>query len=657
MKGHLPVTNVLDQASGDNWTLYHGDCVDVLSGLPDASIGYSVFSPPFASLYTYSASPRDMGNTGSHEEFFEQHRHMVDQLYRVLKPGRLFSAHCMLMPTSKTKDGYIGLIDFRGQLIRQFQEAGFIFHSEVCIWKDPVTAMQRTKALGLLHKQVKKDSCMSRQGLPDYLVTMRKPGENPEPVANDLPVEFWQRYASPVWATAQPDDEDANFMHFTDEQIPGDETSGIDATDTLQYRSAREHEDERHICLAAGSLVLTREHGYLEIEDVNPGEHVLTHLGRWMPVLAKRCNGAADTIKVCAQGVAGLVATPDHKLWTKVATGSRAKESAIDSIPSWIEAGSTLGSYLNLPLPPVERNELTSHEWWIIGRWLGDGHRQMLRTSGKRGGLGQFVISCNHNEADDLISKLGRYSGHVSRVTATQIAIIGLRDEVRDTLDRCGYGAANKRLPGEAVTLDENKSEALLIGYLSADGHYVEKHDRFMASSVSRGLLLGMAIVAQRARGVVASVYAGRPERDGEIQGRSVHMLQDWIFAFRNSDGYKKSGWIAEDGAWKKVRKIEIAGEREVWDLQVAEDSSFVAEGAVVHNCPLQLEVIRRAVKLWTNPGDVVMSPFTGIGSEGYVSLKMGRRFIGAELKASYFKQAARNLAAAGAPAQTELAL
>lgn len=239
---------VLDQVSGDNWTLYHGDCVDVMSGLPDSSVGYSIFSPPFASLYTYSASPRDMGNTGSHEEFFEQHRHMVDQLYRVLKPGRLFSAHCMLMPTSKTKDGYIGLIDFRGQLIRQFQEAGFIFHSEVCIWKDPVTAMQRTKALGLLWKQIKKDSCMSRQGLPDYLVTMRKPGQNPEPVANDLPVNFWQRYASPVWATARPDDEDANFMHFTDEQIPGDETSGIDATDTLQYRSAREHEDERHIC-------------------------------------------------------------------------------------------------------------------------------------------------------------------------------------------------------------------------------------------------------------------------------------------------------------------------------------------------------------------------------------------------------------------------
>lgn len=219
-------THILDQAITDKFAMYHGDCVDVLRGMPDDSAGYSVFSPPFASLYTYSASPRDMGNVSSHAEFFEQHEFMVRELYRVLKPGRLVSAHCMLLPTSKTRDGYIGLTDFRGDLIRQFQKCGFIFHSEVVIWKDPVTAMQRTKALGLLHKQIKKDSCMSRQGIPDYLVTMRKPGDNPEPVSHtdeDFPVTMWQRYASPVWMD-------------------------IDPSDTLQYRSAREDDDERHIC-------------------------------------------------------------------------------------------------------------------------------------------------------------------------------------------------------------------------------------------------------------------------------------------------------------------------------------------------------------------------------------------------------------------------
>jgi DNA modification methylase len=219
-------TNVLDQVTTDRFALYHGDCVDVLRGMPDESVGFSVFSPPFASLYTYSASPRDMGNVSSHEEFFEQHAFMVRELYRVLKPGRLASIHCMLLPTSKARDGVIGLTDFRGELIRQFQSIGFVFHSEVVIWKDPVTAMQRTKALGLLHKQVKKDSCMSRQGIPDYLVTMRKPGDNPEPVSHtdeEFPVKLWQQYASPVWMD-------------------------IDPSDTLQFRSAREDDDERHIC-------------------------------------------------------------------------------------------------------------------------------------------------------------------------------------------------------------------------------------------------------------------------------------------------------------------------------------------------------------------------------------------------------------------------
>src|SRR6185436_4071266 len=217
---------VLDQTVTDNYALYHADCVDVLRGLPDESVHYSVFSPPFASLYVYSASPRDMGNVATHGEFFEQLKFMAAELHRVIKPGRLISAHCMLIPTTKMRDGFVGLTDFRGDLIRMFQDVGFRFHSEVVIWKDPVTAMQRTKAIGLLHKQLKKDSCMSRQGIPDYLITMRKPGENAEPVKHtneSFPVEQWQRIASPVWMD-------------------------IDPSDTLQYRSAREDEDERHIC-------------------------------------------------------------------------------------------------------------------------------------------------------------------------------------------------------------------------------------------------------------------------------------------------------------------------------------------------------------------------------------------------------------------------
>ncbi len=248
----------IEQTYGPGWALYRGDCVELIRDLPDASVHYSIFSPPFASLYTYSNSDRDMGNCATHEEFYQHFAYLVPQLLRVTKPGRLLSFHCMLLPTSKTRDGVIGLTDFRGALVRAFQAAGWIFHSEVQIWKDPVTAMQRTKALGLLHKQVKKDSCMSRQGIPDYLVnmlrpmgdaptqcdimaaavrlvealfpphlvTMRRPGDNPEPVTHtdeSFPVQVWQRYASPVWMDVNP-------------------------TRTLQYTSARAEEDERHIC-------------------------------------------------------------------------------------------------------------------------------------------------------------------------------------------------------------------------------------------------------------------------------------------------------------------------------------------------------------------------------------------------------------------------
>ncbi len=133
--------NVIDQTVTENFAAYHADCIDVLRGMPDNSAHYSIYSPPFASLYTYSASPRDMGNCASHDEFFEQFRFLAPELYRVIKPGRLMSFHCMLLPTSKARDGVIGLTDFRGQLIRAFQEVGWVFHSEVVIWKDPVTAM------------------------------------------------------------------------------------------------------------------------------------------------------------------------------------------------------------------------------------------------------------------------------------------------------------------------------------------------------------------------------------------------------------------------------------------------------------------------------------------------------------------------------------
>lgn len=214
----------LDQTVSKKWSLYNGDCCEVIKAIPDNSIHFSIFSPPFASLYTYSNSDRGMGNCKSMDDFMAHFSFLVKELHRITMPGRLLSFHCMNLPTSKERDGFIGIRDFRGELIRQFLDAGFIFHSEVCIWKDPVTAMQRTKALGLLYKQLRKDSCMSRQGIPDFLVTMRKRGINSEPVTkthDSFPVGLWQNYASPVWMDINP-------------------------SKTLQ--SIREEEDERHIC-------------------------------------------------------------------------------------------------------------------------------------------------------------------------------------------------------------------------------------------------------------------------------------------------------------------------------------------------------------------------------------------------------------------------
>lgn len=245
---------VKDYSQGENYIAYNADCVEVAKELDDRSVDFIVYSPPFSSLYTYSNDERDMGNCKTDEEFFNHFKFLVKEMYRMLAPGRIMAVHCMNLPTSKQNDGFIGIKDFRGDLIRAFQDEGFIYHSEVCIWKCPVVAMQRTKALGLLHKQLKKDSSMSRQGIADYMVMMRKPGDNEKPIEGELDwyvgsepphgfreiqradgslmylahgedstnIDTWQRYASPVWMD-------------------------INQSRTLQYQTARATDDERHI--------------------------------------------------------------------------------------------------------------------------------------------------------------------------------------------------------------------------------------------------------------------------------------------------------------------------------------------------------------------------------------------------------------------------
>lgn len=240
---------VINQAVTEKYSIYHGDSCEVIKGVPDNSIHFQIMSCPFSSLFVYSASDRDMGNSKNDAEFFEHYKFLIQEQLRVSMPGRICAVHVMQLPTSKTHHGVIGLRDFRGECIRMHVDAGWIYHSEVCIWKNPAVAMMRTKALGLLHKQLKKDSCMSRQGVADYLLVFRKPGENPERVTHtneSFPVPVWQRYASPVWATADSLDEEG-FAYFVDPKPEGDE-GAIDQGNTLQVKSAREHKDEKHLC-------------------------------------------------------------------------------------------------------------------------------------------------------------------------------------------------------------------------------------------------------------------------------------------------------------------------------------------------------------------------------------------------------------------------
>lgn len=253
--------NVINQEMGKDWVFYHGDCCEVIKGIPDNSVGYCIFSPPFSSLYTYSNYTEDMGNSKDDTEFYEHFRFLVGELLRVMKPGRNISFHCMDIPAMKERDGYIGLKDFPGDLIRMFEGYGFIYHSRVTIWKDPLIEATRTKALGLMHKQLVKDSAICRQGLPDYLITMRKPGENTDLIGhkNGLTEYFGEEEPnapkrSPILKDSQKHKTismaktDPVYSHHVWRSYASPVWTDIRQTYTLNEKAARDSEDERHIC-------------------------------------------------------------------------------------------------------------------------------------------------------------------------------------------------------------------------------------------------------------------------------------------------------------------------------------------------------------------------------------------------------------------------
>lgn len=266
----VDTVKAVEQVVERDYAIYQGDACELIRAIPAGSIHFGIHSPPFEGLYKFSNFDRDISNNEG-PSFWEHYAFLIQELYRVTMPGRLHAVHVMQLPTSKIRHGHIGMRDFRGEVIRAYEDAGWIFHSEVCIWKDPVVAQQRTKSIRLLHKQIVKDSTMSGQGLADYIVTFRKPGDNPEPVAgcfdryigdgvgpdrakyttptdgrNWYSIEVWQRYASPVWMD-------------------------INQSRTLQYRGGRDEKDEVHI----SPLQLDVIERCIDLWS-NPGDVVLT---------------------------------------------------------------------------------------------------------------------------------------------------------------------------------------------------------------------------------------------------------------------------------------------------------------------------------------------------------------------------------------------
>jgi len=220
------MVSCLNEAHGERFAIYNGDCVEVARQMPDECVDFSIYSPPFSNLFVYSDSIADMGNSANDGEFFEQYGFLIRELFRLTLPGRLSAVHCSDLPLTKWKDGVIAIKDLSGMIVRAHEEAGWVLHSRITIWKSPVVEMTRTKALGLLHKQILKDSGRSRAGMPDYLLVFRKTGDNPKPISHtpeDFPVSQWQEWASPVWMT-------------------------VDQTNVLNTAVAREQADEKHLC-------------------------------------------------------------------------------------------------------------------------------------------------------------------------------------------------------------------------------------------------------------------------------------------------------------------------------------------------------------------------------------------------------------------------
>ena len=690
------------EVRSDGFLLVHNDAIEETMAMPDSSADLVITSIPFSTQYEYSPSFNDLGHNEDNAAFWRQMDFLTPELYRVLAPGRVACIHVKdrIAPGGLTGLGFQTLQPFHAEAIFHYQRHGFALLAMITVVTDVVRENNQTYRLGWTEQC--KDGSKMGSGVPEYVLVFRKPPTDNSDGYADTPVvkskadysrARWQTDAHGFWRSSGnrpllPHELDSLphadiFKRFRDHYLHAvyDHGQHVQAgehldrkgrlpsgfmllqppsshpdvwTDVARMRTLNMLQERKgqqfHLCLARGSLVLTRG-GYKPIQEVRVGEHVLTHRGRWRPVLAVQNTGVRPVVSVRAQGVPGLALTPDHKLWTRVVRDipwalAHSRREAASNDPTWVEAKDTAGSYLNLKLPEVEQPDVADPvHWWTVGRWLADGH--LSATDG-------VIISCGYHEIEDLTRRLGRFgSTSISRSgTAAQILLRDPGYELRRTLKGCGEHASGKHLPPEAYTLPPDLAAALLDGYLSGDGHYRPERHRWLATSVSRELLLGIAMLAQRAHGAVASVYEGRPPRQCVIQGRTVQAKQEWILGFDFPvESRHKRQFVLGDGAWKRVRSVDDAGEAETWNLRVEEDESYTAEGCIVKNCPLQFDIVDRLLARYSMPGETVYDPFGGLMTVPYCAVKAGRRGIGVELSPGYFADGAAYVRAAAAEA------
>lgn len=678
------------EVTGERYRLIQNDTVLETQAMETESVGLVLTSIPFSTQYEYTPSYNDFGHTEDNAQFFQQMDFLTPELFRILIPGRMAAIHVKdrIVPGGMTGMGVQSVYPFHAECIAHYTRHGFLYMGMKTIVTDVVRENNQTYRLGWTEQC--KDATKMGYGMPEYLLLFRKPQTNREKGYGDIPVTKekaryskarWQvdahaftrssgnRFMTPEEVLNLPLSKDFHqkmFGWFHDHYLEqvydfehhvkiGEalEQRGLLPVTFMLLQPPSWHPDVwtditrmitanalqaakgrvKHLCLAAGSLVLTRD-GYKPIEDLQIGEMVLTHKGRWRPVTAKICSGVQPVVKVKAQGVPGLRLTPDHKVWARDVGGyARAADRARRAKPDWTMAQDLYDHYVNLQLPPVETSSTSIEDWWIIGRWLADGHW------GSRGE--DIQISCAPPKWYELLSRLGHRAGSYSdNGTCRQVRVKDPSGELRNLLHRFGRGAAGKVVPAEALGLDQQKADSLLSGYLSGDGHFNEERESYSASSVSRPLALGMALIAQRARGIVASVYAGKQAGRSMIQGREVITRDTWISQFSPAKGKRKFNILLEDGAWKRVRWVEDDGQAEVWDISVEEDASFTAEGCIVSNCPMQFDLADRVITQMSMKGDVVYDPFSGLGTVPTRAIALGRFGVGTELNPGYFADA-----------------